>query len=170
LDTGPIISQREYPIPIPEDMTAGKLFEILAQMGVDLLVETLPKYITGEIKPEPQEDDKATYAPRLDKEDGKLDFDKPAEYLTRKVRAYNPWPGTFQFYDGKRLQVHKAHAAAMPGAVPGNRYIVDDKPAWGTSRGILILDVVQVAGKTKVTGEAFLRGAKEWINEKEKHQ
>lgn len=168
LDTGPILSQREF--PIPGYMTAGELFDTLAQMGADLLVETLPKYIAGQIDPEPQDDDKATYAPRLDKEDGKLNFDKPAEYLARKVRAYNPWPGAFQFYDGVRLKIYKAHAQVMPDAVPGERYVINDAPAWGTADGLLVLDSVQASGKTMVSGEDFIRGAKDWINEKEKHE
>lgn len=163
LDTGPILSQKEF--PIPQDITAGELFDILAQMGADLLVETLPKFIAGKLKPEPQDDDKATYTPRLDKEDGKLNFDKPAEYLARKVRAYNPWPGAFQFYDGVRLKIYKAHAQVMPDAVPGERYVINDAPAWGTADGLLVLDSVQASGKTMVSGEDFIRGAKDWIKD-----
>jgi methionyl-tRNA formyltransferase len=165
LDTGPILSQKEF--PIPEVMIAGELFDILAQMGADLLVETLPKYIAGKLKPEPQDDDKVTYAPRLDKEDGKLDFDKPAEYLARKVRAYNPWPGAFQFYDGVRLKIYEAHAQVMPDAVPGERYVINDEPAWGTADGLLVLDSVKAAGKMMVSGEDFIRGAKDWIKDEE---
>ncbi len=165
LDTGPILSQKS--IPISDDMIAGKLFDILAQMGADLLIETLPKYISGAIQPRLQNDEEATYAPRLKKEDGKLDFDQPAEFLARMVRAYTPWPGTYQFFEGTRLKVFRAHADNSKQVAAGKRTIVDDQPAWGTISGLLILDEVQVAGKKRVSGKAFLHGAKNWIQDKE---
>jgi methionyl-tRNA formyltransferase len=164
-DTGPILSQRE--ITIPDEMTAGILFDELARMGADLLTETLPAYIEGKIQPQAQDDEKATYAHRLKKEDGELDLSQSAGELTRKVRAFNPWPGAFQFYEGIRLKVHQAHQAAMPDAVPGKRYIVGGKPAWGTGAGLLVLDVVQAEGKKRTSGEEFLRGARNWIINKE---
>jgi len=163
LDTGPILSQKA--IPIPEDMTAGECFGALARLGADLLVETLPKYVQGELQPQPQEDALATYAPRLEKEDGKLDFNQPADFLTRQVRAHNPWPGAYHFFTDKRLKVLRAHSFDFDNAQPGQRYIVDEKPAWGTSEGLLVLDEVQLAGKSRMSGMDFLHGAKDWINE-----
>ena len=91
LDTGPILTQRS--VRIQPDETAGSLFETLSQLGADLLLDTLPGYISGEIKPRPQPEEGATYAGMLKKEDGLLDFSRPAEELERKVRAFNPWPG-----------------------------------------------------------------------------
>ena len=161
LDTGPILSQRA--VPIPEEMTAGKLFDQLAQMGADLLVETLPKYINGEIQPQPQDDEKATYAPRLKKEDGVLDFSQPAAFLARMVRAYNPWPGAYQFFDDSRLKIYQAHAVENITVDPGTRLVHNGKPAWGTAEGILVLNRVQAAGKRRISGEEFLRGAKNWL-------
>jgi methionyl-tRNA formyltransferase len=159
LDTGPILSQRSMDIPV--EMTAGILFDELARMGADLLVETLPAYLSGEITPQAQDDSLSTYAPRLKKSDGELDFSQPAAYLARMVRAYNPWPGAYQFLDGARLKVYRAHA--IPGAAqPGERLIVDGLPAWGTGEGLLVLDEVQLAGRGRVNGEAFLHGAKNW--------
>ena len=161
LDTGPILSQRS--IPIPETMSAGQLFDQLAQMGADLLVETLPKYIRGEIRPQPQDNERATYARQLKKSDGELDFNQPAEFLARLVRAYNPWPGAFKVYNSTRLKIYKAHAKKAHNVIPGGRYIMEDQPAWGTIKGLLILDEVQAAGKNRVGGEEFLRGAKDWV-------
>jgi methionyl-tRNA formyltransferase len=163
LDTGPILSQQS--IPINDDMTAGKLFDQLAVMGADLLLRTLPKYINGEIKPQLQDEENATYAPRLKKEDGMLDFSQPASFLARMVRAYNPWPGAYQFYDGTRLKVYKAHAVEQINVQPGARLIYKGKPAWGTGQGLLILDQVQAAGKSRLSGKEFLRGAKDWIKD-----
>ncbi len=168
LDTGPILSQMEF--PIPQEMTAGELFDALAQLGGDLLVETLPKYIYGEIEPIPQDDGKATFAPRLKKEEGVLDFNEPADFLARKVRAFNPWPGAYQFLNGTRLKIFNAHAEEFPDAVPGQRYVVSGKPAWGTIENLLVLDTLQIAGKLKVSGEDFLHGAKDWLNKEEKKQ
>jgi len=161
LDTGPILSQRV--VEILADQTAGELFDELAEMGAELLVETLPGYLSGEIVPQPQDDSLATYAPKIEKADGELDLAEPADFLARMVRAYSPWPGTFQFFEEAYLKVHRASAVLFRNAVPGKRYIYEDKPAWGTGEGLLVLDEVQLAGKSKVSGEAFLRGAKNWL-------
>lgn len=161
VDTGPILSQRMT--PISKDMTAGVLFNRLAQMGADLLVDTLPKYIRGEMQPQPQDDAEATHAPKLSKQDGKLDFNQPAPFLARQVRAYYPWPGTFQFFNGVRIKVNQAHAITAVDVIPGKRYVVGDQPAWGTTEGFLVLDEVQAAGKARMSGEEFLRGTRNWI-------
>ena len=161
LDTGPILSQGA--LQIPPDSTAGDLFSVLAKMGADLLIDTLPDYVQGQIQPQPQDEEQATYAPRLAKSDGELDFNLPAAILARKVRAYNPWPGTFSHFKGTRIKIYRAHASERNQVRPGKRYVVDDQPAWGTSQGILVLDEVQLAGKGRLSGLEFLRGAKNWI-------
>lgn len=163
LDTGPILSQRA--VDISGDQTAGELFDELAELGAVLLVETLPGYLAGEIKPQPQDETLATYAPKIEKADGELDLTQPAELLARKVRAFNPWPGTFQQFEDRNLKIHRAYALPKEQAVPGMRYVIEDKPAWGTGEGLLVLEEVQLAGKSRVTGEAFLRGAKAWLSE-----
>jgi methionyl-tRNA formyltransferase len=163
LDTGPILSQRV--VEIPDDQTAGELFYELAEMGAALLVETLPGYLAGEIVPQLQDDALATYAPKISKSDGELDLTQPAEALARKVRAYSPWPGTFHSFEGQNLKVHRATALPEKNATPGRRLVVDDQPAWGTGEGLLVLEEVQLAGKSRVSGEAFLRGAKNWLPE-----
>jgi methionyl-tRNA formyltransferase len=162
LDTGPILSQRQ--ILITEEMTAGSLFDQLANMGAELLVETLPGYISGEIHPRPQDDALATYAPRLKREDGLIDFDHSAVYLGRMVRAYNPWPSAYQFWHDRRVKVYKAHAKTGVDITPGAPAVVDDQPAWGTQDGLLVLDELQVAGKQRVSGLEFLHGAKDWLS------
>lgn len=162
LDTGPILSQRE--IPITPEMTAGALFDQLAHIGADLLAETLPKYVHGEIQPRPQDDTLATYAPRLKREDGLIDFDQPAAFLEKMVRAYNPWPGAYQFWQDTRVKVYQAHAHTGLDIPPGTPAIVRNQPAWGTKEGLLVLDELQLAGKQRVSGAEFLRGAKDWLS------
>lgn len=162
VDTGPLLNQRAIPV-LPED-TAGTLGRRLADLGADLLVETLPGYLYGTVQPQPQDESLATLARMLKKEDGQLDFNQPAAFLARQVRAYNPWPGTFSLWQGQVFKVHRAHAAGEAGAAlsPGAPEIVDGKPAWGTAQGVLVLDEVQPAGKKSMPGEIFLRGARNW--------
>lgn len=160
LDTGPILSQRAISIE-PAD-TAGTLAEKLAQLGAALLLDTLPIYLAGEIQPQPQQDALVTFAPMLQKSDGNLDFTRPAEYLARQVRAFQPWPGASLQWSGSPLKVHAAHAdpAESPGS--GVFIIHDGLPAVGASSGLLMLDQVQPAGKKSMPGCDFLRGVKAW--------
>jgi len=160
LDTGPILSQRAVEIGVEE--TAGDLFHTLSHLGARLLVETIPLYVQGEIQPRPQDDTLATYAPALDKEDGKLSFNRAAEKVARKVRAFQPWPGTFMFWEEKRLLVHQTHAVDVTSPGIGVLTTHGDYPAVGTAQGVLVLDKVQPAGKQAMPGDAFLRGAQEW--------
>ena len=163
VDTGPILSQRA--IPITSEDTAGTLSPRLAELGAQLLLETLPGYISGEIQPQPQDDKRATYAPMLKKSDGELDFSQPAEDLARRVRAFSPWPGTFFLWQGERLKVHRAHAERAPGSEPGKTTILEGLPAVGTGEGLLVLDEVQPAGKRPMAGDVFLHGARGWEGE-----
>jgi methionyl-tRNA formyltransferase len=159
LDTGPILSQRA--VRIEPDETAGSLFGKLSTLGADLLLDTLPGYLAGEIVPRPQPDEGATYAPMLKKEEGRLDFSRPARELERKVRAFNPWPGTYFDWDGTLLKVHRA--GSIPGKKrEGERVIHNGLPAVGTAEGLLVLEEVQPAGKKSMPGKAFLVGAREW--------
>jgi methionyl-tRNA formyltransferase len=159
LDTGPILTQRS--IRLTREDTAGSVFEKLSQLGADLLIETLPGYLSGKIQPVPQPEAGSTYAPMLKKEEGQLDFTRPAEELERRVRAFNPWPGAFMDFDGTLLKIHRAHVEpGEPGV--GQRLIYRDQLAVGTENGLLILDEVQPAGKKTMNGKAFLAGARQW--------
>jgi methionyl-tRNA formyltransferase len=160
VDTGPFLSQRSIPIQ-PND-TAGTLSERLSILGAKLLTTALPGYINGESVLQPQDENLATQAPMLKKEDGKLDFGLSAEVLERKVRAFNPWPGSFTFLEDQLFKIHRAHIYQLDGAEPGKRYIVEGWPALGTARGLLVLDVVQPASKKPMAGDLFLRGARTW--------
>ncbi|MBU4225267.1 MAG: methionyl-tRNA formyltransferase [Chloroflexi bacterium] len=160
VDTGAILAQRAIPIA-PED-TTGTLNVKLAELGAGLLLETLPGYLSGEIKPHPQDDSLATYAPMLKKEDGLLDFTRPAEELARRVRAFNPWPGAFFEWEGGLFKVHRARLSGEKSPGAGSRLIVEGRPAIGTSEGILILEEVQPAGKKSMPGKAFLAGGRNW--------
>lgn len=160
VDTGPILSQRK--LPIGSDDTGGSLFEKMAPLGAELLMETLRGYINGEILPQPQSEQGATYAAMLKKEDGLLDLTKPAIELERRVRAMNPWPGAFFYWNGTALKVLRAHLSGGRNPGSGSRFRVEGSPTLGTGDGILILDEVQPGGKKSMPGKAFLAGARNW--------
>lgn len=160
LDDGPILNQ--ISIDISDDDTTGSLSERLANLGAELLVKTIPEYIQGSIQLHHQDSNQATYAGMLKKQDGMLDFEQSAEGLARKVRAYYPWPGTFTFWNDQRLIIHQARSA--PVTSPGRNVFIKHEglPAVGTVDGILIFEILQLAGKKKLAGSDFLRGISEW--------
>jgi methionyl-tRNA formyltransferase len=165
VDTGPILGRRALPIAPGE--TGGSLFEKMSILGAELLLDTLPRYLSGELTPQPQPEEGATYAPMLKKEDGMLDFTQPADALERRVRAMNPWPGAYFEWEGGLLKVQKAHAGViLTYAIQpeGKRWVQHGLPAV-VARGnsILALDEVQPAGKKPMPGKAFLAGAREWM-------
>jgi methionyl-tRNA formyltransferase len=162
VDTGPILSQ--HAIPIAPDDTSGILFAKMAPIGAELLLETLPRYLSGELIPWPQPEEGATYAPMLKKEDGLLNFTRPAIELERRVRAFNPWPGNWFNWNGSPLKVLRVRVSRGKSPGAGCRLIVEGCPAIGTSEGILIMEEVQPAGKKSMPGKAFLAGARDWQN------
>ncbi len=162
VDTGAILSQRAIPIALHE--TGGSLSEKLAILGAQLLIETLPAYLRGELQPVPQDHSQATLAPMLSKKDGALDFRESAALLERKVRAFYPWPGTYFEMEGMLLKVHRASAlipSPIRGAI-GTRCVHEQTPAVICSDGLLLLEVVQPPGKKAMPGKAFLGGARGW--------
>jgi methionyl-tRNA formyltransferase len=160
VDTGPVLNQKAIPI-LPKD-TGGLLTDKLAALGAELLLDTLPGYLDGSVLPKPQQENQATYAPMLKKGEGLLDFNLPAEDLVRKVRAFDPWPGTYTLINEQPLKIHIAHFQAGP-SNPGIRLVIDDKPAISTSAGLLVLDEVQPSGRKTMPGRAFLAGTRDWL-------
>jgi len=169
LDTGPILSQSA--IQIHEDDTAGFLSDTLSKIGADLLVKTLPGYISGKITPQSQPEEGITYAPMLKKQDGWLDFNKPAKELMRRVHAFNPWPGAYMEFNQGLLKIYKSHVEdqEQPGLLPGSRFRSAKLPAIATSEGTLILDEVQLPGKKPIFGRDFLVGARNWDSSTDFH-
>ncbi|MCU0489171.1 MAG: methionyl-tRNA formyltransferase, partial [Anaerolineales bacterium] len=164
VDTGAILAQRAE--AIRESDTAGTLSERLAALGADLLLENLPGFLQGRLIPKAQDDSLATYAPMLNKEDGRLDLSQPAENLERRVRAMQPWPGAYFTWQGERLKVWRVSLAEVPASLeqnqPGQSLRWAGKPALRAADGLLVLEEVQPAGKRRLTGKEFLQGAKNW--------
>ena len=159
LDSGAMLAKRA--MRLTRDDTAGSVTDALSHLGADLLIETLPNYLSGKIMPIPQPEEGATYAPMLKKDEGRLDFTRHVDALERQVRAFNPWPSAFMDYDGALLKVHRAHMQAGD-ASAGKRLVSQDQPAVGARGGLLILDEVQPAGKKSMSGKSFLAGARRW--------
>lgn len=154
------MSQRS--LPIAQNDTGERLSVKLSNLGSDLLIETLPAYLSGHLMLKEQDSTHATYAPMLKKEDGLLDFGLPAIDLDRQVRAFNPWPGTFMEWNGQILKVHHVHVVNQPTDKPGKHLVIDGTPAITTAQGILVLDDLQLAGRKIQTGQEFLRGIRNW--------
>jgi methionyl-tRNA formyltransferase len=160
LDTGPMLAMKK--IRIRRDDTAGSVFQTLSTLGANLLLETLPAYLAGNITPTPQPDEGATYAPMLKKQDGLLDFTRPAVELERRVRAMNPWPGAWFEWNGNVLKVARASVSEAKGLSIGSRFTLEGRPAIMSADGALVLDEVQPAGKKAMSGKSFLSGARDW--------
>ncbi|MDR3576309.1 MAG: methionyl-tRNA formyltransferase [Anaerolineaceae bacterium] len=160
VDNGAVLAQKA--IPILFDDNAETLSSRLADLGAQLLMQTLPDYLQGKIIPRAQNEALVTRAQMLKKEDGLLDFNLPADELERKTRAYEPWPGAYLIWQGNILKVHRAHTSIQSGSVPAKRAIIDGLPALGTSQGWLVLDEVQPAGKRIMSGDVFLNGVRQW--------
>ncbi len=163
IDTGPVYCQKAIDIH-PED-TSESLGKSLANCGADLLVETLPDILDGSLIPQPQDENLATYASMLKKEDGLLDFSQPAQSLVNKIRAYYSWPGAFTSWQEQPLKILKAYAVTQQttSQPSGKRIVFESYPAITTSDGCLVLETLQPAGKKAMDGKVFLTGARNWI-------
>ncbi|MFW5913544.1 MAG: methionyl-tRNA formyltransferase, partial [Bacillota bacterium] len=164
MDTGPIL--RKEAIPIEPDETAGSLFDKLSLLGRDLLMETLDDYLEGKIEPVPQNDEEATYAYAIRREEEALDPNAPADALERKVRAFHPAPNTYLEVEGKRLKVLKADAdMSVDEGRPGDVLKPSKEgPRIRCKEGALVLREVQPPSKKPMDGLSFMNGTgKTWL-------
>ncbi|OGQ81670.1 MAG: methionyl-tRNA formyltransferase [Deltaproteobacteria bacterium RIFCSPLOWO2_12_FULL_60_19] len=160
MDAGPVFLQRE--IPLAPDETAGSLQAKLAPVGAALLMETIAKLKAGSLTPRAQNEQEATYAPMLKKEDGSIDWRLPAVAIERRVRGLSPWPSAYTQLDGKLLKIHRATViTSEPGRTPGEVVRADKFALWiATGEAALSLDEVQLENKKRLPAADFLRGAK----------
>ncbi len=157
MDSGDILLQREVAIG-PEE-TAGELHDRLAVLGADLLAETLAVLAAGEVRPVKQDESLVTFAPKLKKTDGNIDWQRPAPAIVDRVRGFNPWPGSFCYAPGggDPLKVHRAAIAEGLGT-PGQILSVSDGLVVAAGEGAVRLETVQPAGRREMSGADFLRG------------
>ncbi len=158
MDTGDILLQTE--IPIDDGETSQTLHDRLALLGAQLLSETVKGMKAGSIHPIPQDHSKATYAPPLKKEDGKIDWSKGAKEIDRQVRALNPWPGAFTEWNGQLLKIFKGEvreemSKRKSGIVS---WVGSDFIELGTGKGSFLIREVQLEGKRRMSVREFLVG------------
>jgi methionyl-tRNA formyltransferase len=158
LDTGDMLLQRK--MPIAADQTSEQLFPLLATMGAELMVETLAGLETGSIKPVPQDHTQASLARILEREDAQVDFARPALEIYNRWRGFQPWPGAFTFFRGRKLTLHRLLPAGPSHLPPGELYVEGDRlfVAAGSSTSLELLEV-QLEGKKRMLVADFLRGA-----------
>lgn len=162
LDTGAIVAMRAT--PIGADETTGALTDRLAALGADLLTETLPGWLVGDIIPTPQDESRATMTRPLRKEDGRLDWRLPATELARIARSVTPWPGAFTTWQGKLLKTPEVAPISRENDLPpGTCYPLPAGDAGGAlacacGDGALALKVIQLEGKRAVPAADALRG------------
>ncbi len=164
MDTGPILLQQT--LEIGPNATAVELFDELAHAGAPLVVETLAGLANGTIKPQAQNHEFASFAPLLDREDGRMNFEvRSAHELYNRWRGFQPWPGAFTMHDGKKLIVHRmvvADGSGFSGLIssqPGQIH-VENHRLFAACAGETWLELieVQLEGKKRMTAAEFLRG------------
>jgi len=147
MDHGPIISQKETEISNEE--TGQSLEEKLSRLAADFLLEILPRYLEGKIKPLPQEENQASYTKIISRQDGKIDWQKSAQEIGQMVRAFYPWPGAWTILNNKRLKIIKGKAAKekTPQTLPAGK-------------SYFLPEIIQPEGKKPMPWQDYLRGVK----------
>ena len=174
LDTGPMLATVET--PIGPDETTGELWDRLAALGGALIREELPRYVAGELIPRAQPDEGVTLAPMMEKEDGRIDWERSAKVVHDQVRGFVPWPGAFTELAGVRVKVLRARVlrakgrygapgsvlttipADPSGAGGGGAESLKGRLAVACAEGALELLEVQEAGRKALAGGAFRAG------------
>ena len=156
MDAGDMVSQKALPI-LDED-NVGTMFEKLAVLGRDLLLETLPAYIAGEIKPVPQDASQVTFSPNISPEEERLDWNKSARDIFNQIRGMYPWPVAHTLLDGKRFKIYEADLAEGQGQAGHIIEKTKKSLVVATGQGAISLKTVQPAGKPRMAIADFLNG------------
>lgn len=160
LDTGAMLMKQS--LPITDQTTAQTLHDAMAELGAKMIIEALEGMAAGTLQAVPQPEAGVTYAAKLTREDGAIDWRKPAAEIARQVRALTPWPGTYFIFRGEAVKVLIAEAVEGSG---GAGALLDEQFTVACGQGGLRLLSVQRAGKAAMEGAAFLRGARVCVGE-----
>ena len=161
LDTGAIIKQ--YKITLEATETTETLYNKISTKGAILLIEALKEYIQGEIKPKEQDDSEASYAPKLKKEDGEIDWNENAQKIERKTRALNPFPSTYTKLEDKNLKIKKVSSNILNiNKFPvGKIFLYKNDLAVQCGKNSLLIERLQLEGKKEMGVKDFLQGHKD---------
>lgn len=157
MDTGPILLQ--LPHHVDPDVTAGELGEHLAEMGAQALVEALALLEQGALRPVPQDASRATYAPKLTRENARIDWTKDAAAIARLIRGVDPRPGAWTELDGVEVKLFSVRASDGQGT-PGELLAADGRLLIAAGSGAVEVFEVQPAGKARMSADDWLRGAR----------
>lgn len=169
MDSGDVLTRRE--VSIGANTTRGELEQELAHEGAQLLLETIPGYLSGEIRPQPQDHQKATLAPRISKEDGKIDWSHSASQIHNRIRACNPWPGARGAFRGQPLKIWESRLVperrAGEGAQPGQlvEAASDRLTVCCSERTLLRLTWLQPPNRKRICANDFINGFQPRVGE-----
>lgn len=156
MDAGDMVAKAST--PITDEDNVGTMFEKLAIVGRDLLLETLPGYLSGDIKPEPQDESQATFSPNISPDQERIDWNKSAREVFNHIRGMYPWPVAHTLLDGNRFKIYEAQLAEGQGQ-PGQIIEKTKKSLLvATGSGAIFLKTVQPAGKPRMAITDFLNG------------
>jgi len=165
LDTGPVLAQERVEI-LPED-TTGSLSARLSELAARMLPDVLRGWVRGAVTPRPQNEAEASYTEPLSKEDGEIDWRRPAVEIWRRVRAFQPWPGAYTRWRGKRLEITAAAPLPGKGTLAAGTVVAIDKGevafGVGTGNGVLGVAQVQLEGRQAMSSVDFLRGQRQFM-------
>ncbi|CAN5480034.1 methionyl-tRNA formyltransferase [soil metagenome] len=156
MDEGPVLARRLE--PVGPDETSGSVGTRLAEIGAGLLIESLCAYSKGELKPEPQDHEAATYAPKITDEESRIDWASPGRAIRDLVRALNPAPGAWTMLRGGRLKIHGAKGSSESAKLSAGELLAGTELWVGTGDETLALTEVQPAGRRRMTGADLARG------------
>ena len=155
LDTGDMLSVQES--ELETDITASQLHDRLSAMGADLIVSTLDNLVLGKVTPVPQPESGVTYASKLEKSEGRIDWSRPAFEIDRLIRAFTPWPGVWFELKGERIKVFAADVLEQStNDVPGT--LIGDQLQVACGEGVLQITELQRPGKKRAAAADVLRG------------
>lgn len=165
MDSGKIIIQKEY--KVPDKICYAVMEEELARLGSELLIKTLPKILAGKIPTAAQVESEASYTKIIKKEDGHIDWGKPAASIERQVRAFGSWPGSFSFWGKKRIRILESETMPLPN---DQNYVIGKVVASPVKEllvacgsNFLIIKKLQLEGKKPISAGEFLKGHKDFI-------
>ncbi len=164
MDTGPVLSQQELKIE-PQD-TTGTLTDRLSGLAAKVLMETIPLWLAGASAPRPQDHAQATYSHIIRKEDGRINWGRPAVEIWRQVRAVQPWPGAYTIWKGALLKIIAATPMTKPAAATPGKVVGLEKPFFlgvQTGDGVLVLHRLQREGRQALAVEEFLKGQRDFV-------